>query len=91
LCGDTITLFENTSGDAPSFSGTFTSVTLPTLSEGLYWSESDLYSLGELQVVPENNTAYMLIGGAGVLLSTQRMRRSRTSFKSLPNRAGLKL
>jgi hypothetical protein len=67
--GDAVTLF----GGAPVFSGIFTTMALPTLSDGLSWSTANLYTEGELQVVPEPGAWAMLAGGFGLLALRQRM------------------
>lgn len=65
--GDTFNLF-----DAASFAGSFTSLTLPSLSDGLVWDTSKLLTDGTIIVVPEPNVA--LLGAAGLLLIFLRRR-----------------
>ena len=48
---------------------------LPTLAGGLYWDSTQLYTLGELTVIPEPSTWAMLLGGLGMLVMGQRIRR----------------
>ena len=65
--GDVFNLF-----DWGSASGTFDSVSLPTLSEGLTWDQSQLYTNGTITVVPEPGAA--LLGGLGMLVLLRRRR-----------------
>jgi len=76
--GNSIQLFTG----SPNFDGTtFTNFDLPTLAAGLQWSETNLYtgaSEGQLDVVsavPEPGTWGLLLGGAGMLIGVQCMRR----------------
>jgi autotransporter-associated beta strand protein len=56
-----------------STSGAFSSVALPTLTGGLTWDQTQLYSTGTITVVPEPNIA-TLLGGLGVLALLRRRR-----------------
>ncbi|NLE36779.1 MAG: PEP-CTERM sorting domain-containing protein, partial [Pirellulaceae bacterium] len=49
--------------DWASLGGTFETVNLPTLAAGLSWDTSDLYTTGELRVVPEPATMSLLFVG----------------------------
>jgi autotransporter-associated beta strand protein len=73
LLGDSFNLIDGT------ISGTFASITLPGLSGGLDWDQSQLYSAGILSVVsavPEPSALGLaLVGGLG-LVSLRRRRRS---------------
>ena len=68
LNGDIFNLF-----DWGSTTGTFSSVTLPSLSSGLAWDQSNLYSLGTIAVVPEANVM-TLLGSLGTLALLRRRR-----------------
>lgn len=65
--GNTFNLF-----DFASKSGTFSSVNLPTLSSGLDWNQDNLYTTGEISVIPEPGAA--LLGGLGLLALLRRRR-----------------
>lgn len=55
--GQSFQLFQNQAGGAPVFSGTtFAAIVKPTLTGGLTWDESALYTSGTLSVVPEPAT-----------------------------------
>ena len=56
-----------------SESGTFSTVNLPTLSDGLFWDSSKLYVDGTIQVVPEPATLLLLIMAAGLGLILRRI------------------
>ncbi len=45
-------------------SGTFDSVSLPSLAQGLSWDTSRLYTAGSVSVVPEPSTLALLLAGA---------------------------
>jgi autotransporter-associated beta strand protein len=60
--------------DASSFSGSFDTVNLPTLTEGLTW-QNDLASNGTLAVIPEPS-ASALLGSLGILALLRRRRRA---------------
>jgi len=54
--------------DWKTLSGTFDTVNLPSLSGGLSWDTSQLYTTGELTVVPEPTSGMlMLLGLLGVI------------------------
>ena len=65
--GDVFNLF-----DWSSTSGAFSTVTLPGLSGGLTWDQSQLYTNGTIAVVPEPAAA--LLGGLGMLCLLRRRR-----------------
>ncbi len=68
--GDSFNLFD---GD---LSGTFSSVSLPSLSGGLQWDTSSLYSTGVISVIPEPSAFAALAGlGAVGFAATRRRRR----------------
>lgn len=58
--------------DASSFSGSFDTVNLPTLTEGLTW-QNDLASNGTLAVIPEPSASAFL-GSLGILALLRRRR-----------------
>ncbi len=61
--GDTFDLFDY----GNPLTGTFASVSLPTLSGGLSWDTSSLYATGEIAVVPEPATMSLLaLGGMAI-------------------------
>ncbi len=65
--GDTFNIFDGTT------TGTFSSFSFPTLGGGLSWDTSDLYSQGDLKIVPEPATAsLLLLAGASVLARRRR-------------------
>ena len=47
-----------------STTGRFAQISLPTLSNGLSWNTSNIYSTGEISVVPEPSTLVLLAAGA---------------------------
>ncbi len=49
-------------------SGAFSSFSFPALSPGLTWDTSDLYTVGNLKIVPEPTTSLLLLAGVGALL-----------------------
>lgn len=55
-------------------SGSFSSVSLPALSGGLSWDQSNLYSAGVIAVIPEPSAA-TLLASLGSLLVLRRRRR----------------
>ena len=58
--------------DASTFTGSFATLNLPSLSDGLTW-QNDLATNGSLSVIPEPNSA-MLLGALGVLGALRRRR-----------------
>jgi autotransporter-associated beta strand protein len=52
--------------------GTFSSYSFPGLAPGLTWDTSDLYSLGNLKVVPEPSTGLLAALAAGLLARRRR-------------------
>lgn len=58
--GQTFHLFQTQAGAPLALSGIFAARNLPTLSGGLTWDESALYSSGDLSVVPEPATWALL-------------------------------
>ena len=58
--GDTFDLF-----NFGSLSGTFAQTNLPALGGGLWWNTGNLYTLGEIQIVPEPGTGALLTLGDG--------------------------
>ncbi|MFA6959717.1 MAG: autotransporter-associated beta strand repeat-containing protein [Opitutaceae bacterium] len=82
VLGDTLHLFETTSGANTSITGTFTAINnLPTLSGGLSWDTSSLYTDGFITVVtssiPEAST-YAAIFGSLALAGAAIHRRRRS-------------
>ncbi|MGO9109131.1 MAG: SUMF1/EgtB/PvdO family nonheme iron enzyme [Thermoguttaceae bacterium] len=56
--------------------GSFSQINLPTLSNGMYWDTSSLYTTGTISVVPEPSTIPLLCAGAfGLLACAWRERR----------------
>jgi autotransporter-associated beta strand protein len=53
-------------------SGTFAAVNLPTLDAGLNWDTGDLYSTGEISVIPEPSVPALLGMVAGILAMRRR-------------------
>ncbi len=76
--GDVLHLFENISGGNIAISGTFANILLPTLSGGLTWDTSSLYTSGTLAVtVPEPSTIGTLVLGmalTGAMIAYRRRR-----------------
>ncbi len=75
--GDVLHLFENISGGNIAISGTFADILLPTLSGGLTWDTSSLYTSGTLSVVPEPSTIGTLVLGmalTGAMIAYRRRR-----------------
>lgn len=75
--GDILHLFENISGGNIAISGTFADILLPTLSGGLTWDTSSLYTSGTLAVVPEPSTIGTLVLGmalTGAMIAYRRRR-----------------
>ena len=66
--GDTFNLFDW----GTTASGTFSTVSLPGLTDGLTWDQSQLYTNGTITVVPEPSAA--LLGGLGMLALLRRRR-----------------
>jgi hypothetical protein len=58
--------------DASSFSGTFGTLNLPTLTSGLTW-QNDLATNGSITVIPEPSVA-ALLGGLGLFTILRRRR-----------------
>jgi hypothetical protein len=70
LSGDSFNLFDGT------LSGTFASISLPTLDAGLNWDTSQLYSTGIISVIPTPEpTTATLLGGSVILGLLARRRR----------------
>lgn len=67
--GDSFDLFDYNGGK----SGTFDSIVLPTLSGGLSWDQSNLYTDGTITVVPEPSTTAQMIMVAGGLLAIRKI------------------
>lgn len=65
--GDTFNLF-----DWSSSSGTFSSINLPSVTPGLSWNLSNLYTNGQISVVPESSVA--LLGSLGAIVLLRRRR-----------------
>ena len=53
-------------------SGTFNAFSFPGLNPGLYWDTSDLYTLGNLNIVPEPSAALLSLLAAGFLTRRRR-------------------
>lgn len=53
--------------DGPT-SGAFSNFSFPSLNPGLSWGTSDLYTLGNLRIVPEPSSLMLLLAGLGALL-----------------------
>lgn len=70
--GDLYDLF-----DWGTLSGTFSAVNLPDLTPGLAWDDSQLYTNGTIQVVPEPASAWLALTALGGLMLWPRRRRSR--------------
>ncbi len=58
-------------------SGTFSDVSTTALSGGQYWDTSELYTTGQLSVIPEPGSIGLLGLGSGILLFARRHRRRR--------------
>jgi T5SS/PEP-CTERM-associated repeat protein len=58
-------------------SGTFSAISTTALAAGQYWDTSELYTTGQLSVVPEPGSVGLLGLGSGILLFTRRHRRRR--------------
>ncbi|MFD0894877.1 autotransporter-associated beta strand repeat-containing protein [Luteolibacter ambystomatis] len=65
--GQTYNLFDFTSA-----SGAFDTVNLPTLTNGLSWDTSSLYTQGTISIVPEPTAAFALPMGLTLLLGVRR-------------------
>ncbi|MFZ4777694.1 MAG: autotransporter-associated beta strand repeat-containing protein [Terrimicrobiaceae bacterium] len=75
--GQSFQLFQNQAGGAPVFSGTtFAVIVKPTLTGGLTWDESSLYTSGTLSVVPEPSTWALLAFSLTTVMVLRRRRRS---------------
>ena len=69
--GDVFDLFSGTT------TGSFSQLNLPPLGGGLNWDTSDLYSAGEISVVPEPSTFVSFAAGALGLMVYARRRQQR--------------
>lgn len=69
MAGDTFNLF-----DWGTTTGTFSSVSLPTLDAGLAWNQSNLYVNGQIAVAAVPETRAALLGGFGLLALLRRRR-----------------
>jgi hypothetical protein len=69
VIGDTFDLF-----NFGSVTGTFSQTNLPTLSAGMGWETSKLYTLGEIQIVPEPGISALMLAGAGAFCLRRRRR-----------------
>ncbi len=56
-------------------SGTFSAISTTALSGGQYWDTSELYTTGQLSVIPEPSSIGLLGLGSGILLFARRHRR----------------
>ncbi len=56
-------------------SGEFSAVSTTALSGGQYWDTSELYTTGQLSVIPEPGSIGLLGLGSGILLFARRRRR----------------
>jgi len=74
--GDTFDLFSFTSE-----TGTFSQTNLPTLSPGMEWNTSKLYTLGDIQIVPEPGVSALLALGLAALAS-RRVKSEKLRVKS---------
>ncbi len=73
--GQSFQLFQNQAGGAPVFSGTtFAAIVKPTLTGGLTWDESSLYTSGTLSVVPEPATWGLLAFSLTTVMVLRRRR-----------------
>lgn len=59
--------------DINSFSTSFTSINLPSLDVGKSWDLTDLYTTGEISVIPETSSA-LLIGAVAICFACSRRR-----------------
>jgi hypothetical protein len=73
--GQSFNLFQTQAGTPLALSGTFAAVTTPTLSGGLTWDESALYTTGTLSVIPEPQVAYLALAGVALVLFRSRKRK----------------
>ena len=64
--GNVFTLFDGTT------TGTFSAFSLPALGGGLAWDTSDLYSLGNLKIIPEPSVSCLALLSAFGLLARRR-------------------
>ena len=63
--------------DATSISGTFGTTNLPTLGVGQSWNTDNLYTSGEVTVIPEPTTLLLLGAGLVGVLARRKGRKSR--------------
>jgi T5SS/PEP-CTERM-associated repeat protein len=72
-------------------SGTFAGISTPLLSGGLEWDLSELYTTGQLNVIPEPGTLSLLgISSAGLLLARRQRRRKLAGSSLVPVRKNKK-
>ena len=55
-------------------SGTFNAFSFPALAPGLSWDTSDLYTVGNLKIVPEPSAIGLLFAAAAGMLARRRLR-----------------
>ena len=76
--GESFTLFNGRT------TGSFAQIGLPTLSNGLSWNTSNLYTNGTISVTPEPSTFALLVatGGIGLIVAAWRRRRGRRCLQA---------